>query len=124
VSLLLDSNAVLYWLMRPEELSDAARAHLRKASIIYISVATIWELEIKRAAGKLILSSDFWDVLAVGEVTVLPIEPPDAFRAATLPLHHRDPFDRMIVGQALGRDLSLITRDRALAAYGVRLIAT
>lgn len=122
MSLLLDSNAVLYWLIRPEELDSQARAHIDRASLVHISVATVWELEIKRAAGKLILPDGFWDVLGANDVTVLTIEPSDALQAAHLPVHHRDPFDRMIVGQALSNDLPLVTRDQSLSAYGVIII--
>lgn len=124
MTLLLDSNAVVYWLNAPKELSAIALVEIENAAVVYVSVATVWELEIKRAAGQLSLPGGFWEALENDGITVLAIDRQDAMQAARLPLHHRDPFDRMIVGQAIGRDLSLVTRDAALAAYGVRLIAT
>jgi PIN domain nuclease of toxin-antitoxin system len=85
MSLLLDSNAVVYWLNQPHELSAVARDEIGNAAVVYVSVASIWELDIKRAADKLSLSDKFWDALEKDEITVLPIERSDAFRPQGFP---------------------------------------
>lgn len=119
---LLDSNAVLWWATEPEELSEESRASLSMSPRLVLSVASIWELEIKVAAKKLERPVGLWHDLADVGIDVIAIEQADALAAARLPLHHRDPFDRMIIAQALARGLTIVTRDAAFAAYGVPLL--
>ena len=87
-----------------------------------MSVATPWELEIKRRAGKLVLDERAWTEPRLAAFRLLPIEFEDALAAARLPLHHRDPFDRMIIAQALRRQLTIVTTDRAFDAYEVAVL--
>ncbi|PZN98664.1 MAG: PIN domain nuclease [Hyphomicrobiales bacterium] len=117
---LLDSHVVLWWLgMDTHKLREPLRNTIAEAEAVFISIATVWELEIKRSLGKLKLPIDDWEQVEASGLTFLPIELADALRAADLPIIHRDPFDRMMVAQALTRDLTLITRDARLLDDGV-----
>lgn len=121
--LLLDSHALLWALTAPEKLSsDAARAVAAAANNVWFSPASVWELEIKRAQGKLDLPENWLDAVERSHFVELPIRSSHAASAGRLPWHHRDPFDRMLIAQALVEDLRLVTRDRSAAAYGVKLL--
>jgi PIN domain nuclease of toxin-antitoxin system len=121
--LLLDSHVLLWW---SEAMSDRLRADARamidNADDVCVSVASVWELEIKRMAGRLDLGAFRWEMLEAHFVEVISIDRDDALAAARLPLIHRDPFDRMIVAQATRRGLSLVTADDALSKYGVAIL--
>ncbi len=80
-------------------------------------MASVWEAEIKQATGKLHLSSDIWDELSMKDIQFLPIERLHCQMLAKLPFHHRDPFDRMLVAQALCQSLVLVSADAALLPY-------
>ena len=88
-----------------------------------MSVASIWELAIKRATGKLTISQDVAAACQKEHFMLVPIEPFHAEQAASLPMHHRDPFDRMLVAQAQMEGLIIVTADAALRRYGVRTMA-
>lgn len=121
--LLLDSHILFWWATsRLDRLPQAAIAAIGAAEDILISVATVWELEIKRNAGRFDPGPLDWAALPKNGMTILPIEFEDALAAARLPLIHRDPFDRMIVAQAMRRGLTLVTADGALADYGVAIL--
>lgn len=122
--LLLDSHALLWWLGDDSTLAPPARASIADArNDVLVSTATIWELEIKRALGKLRVRDGLLDAIGAVGLTCLPILPDDATRAARLPLHHRDPFDRMLVAQAQRLDAMIVSRDRAFDAYEVDVLS-
>ena len=89
-----------------------------------MSAATTWEISIKQALGKLSVPDDIEAQVEANGFFPLPITLADGLRAGSLPRHHEDPFDRMLVAQAQSRGLTLVTGDRRLAAYGVRLLLT
>lgn len=121
--LLLDAHTLVWWLSADETLrSGAGDAIADPANEVVVSAASVWELEIKRAAGKLRLPEELLVAIEAGGMSVLPITGRDAERAASLPLHHRDPFDRMLVAQAARLDATIVTRDRAFDAYGVDIL--
>jgi PIN domain nuclease of toxin-antitoxin system len=121
--LLLDSQTVLWWVgVDKERLSDRMRLTIDEADDVFVSVASVWELEIKRNLRKLAFADDAWEQVAALGVDWLPIEIGDTLVAAKLPRHHGDPFDRMIVAQALVRGLTLVTSDRRLADYEVPIL--
>jgi len=123
VRLLLDSHALLWALTAPEKLSsDAAGAIAAAANNVWFSPASVWELEIKRAQGKLELPDGWLDAVERARFAELPIRCSHAASAGRLPWHHRDPFDRMLIAQALVEDLRLVTRDRLAVAYGVKVL--
>ena len=116
--LLLDTHLLLWALSGPSRLSPAARKQIRNAEV-YVSAASIWEISIKSALGK--LKADPAVVLAAIEPTgfsMLPITGQHAAKVAELPPLHRDPFDRMLVAQASVEPMILFTNDDVLAAYG------
>ena len=122
--LLLDAHAVIWWLADDSTLLPAARSAIEDpANDILVSAASIWEIGIKRALGKLEAPSGLVDALDVAGFDILPITGADAERAGSLPAHHRDPFDRMLVAQAIRVGAIVVSRDTAFLAYGVDVLA-
>jgi PIN domain nuclease of toxin-antitoxin system len=115
---LLDTHLLLWALAAPSRLPTAVRRLIRDADV-YVSAASIWEISIKAALGK--LTADPVEVLAALEPAgfqSLPITGDHAARVATLPPLHRDPIDRLLIAQALMEPMRLVTNDSALAGYG------
>ena len=115
---LLDTHLLLWALADPARLPPATRPLIENADV-YVSAASIWEISIKAALGK--LSADPREVVAALEPAgflQLPISVEHAARVASLPPVHRDPFDRLLVAQALVEPMRLLTTDAALAGYG------
>lgn len=120
---LLDGHALLWALSGSSELRPEARSALEDPqNEVLVSAGTIWEIEIKRAAGRLEAPNDLLQALETTGFMTLPITAGDAERAARLPGHHRDPFDRMLVAQAQRLDAFVMSRDRAMEAYEVELL--
>lgn len=116
--LLLDTHAFLWLVAGDERLPASARALVAGAETVMLSAASVWEAEIRRAAGRLAVPP----VAAAArraDVDVLAVTADHAVAAAHLPLHHRDPFDRMLVAQARMEDLVLVSKDDAVRRYGV-----
>jgi len=123
VNLLIDTHVALWALSSPDRMAPDVREMLRDpAHLIHVSAVTVWEVEIKRAIGKLSAPEGFAGECLDRGFDPLPIELAHAERAGRLPPHHADPFDRMLVAQALEEDLILVSDDRALGAYDVRTI--
>jgi PIN domain nuclease of toxin-antitoxin system len=123
VILILDAHALVWWLRDDPDLDAAARASVADPSNdVIVSAATIWELEIKRALGKFDGPDDLMALLELEAFDCLPVLGDDAIQAARLPMHHRDPFDRMILAQALRLDAVVVSRDRAFEAYDVPVL--
>jgi PIN domain nuclease of toxin-antitoxin system len=118
VTLLLDSHVVLWWFLE-DRLTDAHRDEIALTPRVAVSVASVWELSIKAASGRLDLPEDPLAALVDEGFDVLVITGEDATAAAGLPMLHRDPFDRMLVAQAARRGLVLMTADRRLVDYPV-----
>ncbi len=121
--LLLDTNALLWYLLQPALLSVPARQAIQTATSLAVSAATVWEITTKHRIGKLpeagpLVAHGLLAALATQVITVLPISGPDAERAGTDPAAHRDPFDRMIAAQAILRGLSVVSSDAQLGALG------
>jgi PIN domain nuclease of toxin-antitoxin system len=123
VILLLDAHAVLWALAGSRELRADTRSALEDPSNeVLVSAGTVWEIEIKRVAGRLEAPDDLLEAMHATGFSALPITAADAWNAARLPRHHADPFDRMLVAQAGRLDALIVTRDAALAAYDVELL--
>ncbi len=122
--LLLDTHAVLWWLSGDSRFPNATRSAIEDSGLdVYISTATIWEIAIKVGLGKLRADDDLPEQLAAGSFRLLPVSADHAWRVRELPRHHNDPFDRMLVAQAMAERLSLVTADPAFARYqGVHAI--
>jgi PIN domain nuclease of toxin-antitoxin system len=93
------------------------------AGRVFVSVASVWEMAIKRAAGKLTCPDDVPGLLRANAFRVIDISIGHALAAAALPRIHGDPFDRMLVAQCRSAGLTLVTRDRIIAGYGVPVLA-
>ncbi len=120
--MLPDSHALIWWLEDAPQLSPRVRELMSDDDnpLLY-SAAALWEIRIKMALGKL-LPVEEHGVLDGEDITLLPITHVHAKAAAALPLHHRDPFDRMLIAQAQIEDAVLLTADPAMAAYDVRTV--
>ena len=124
---LVDTQCWLWMHLAPERFSRKTRRLLqRRETDLLLSTASIWEIAIKHRLGKLRLPEpvERWvpSRIQAGQTSVLAIEAPHALRVASLPPVHRDPFDRMIVAQALIEGVPVLTSDIALADYGVDVI--
>lgn len=119
---LLDTN-VLFWLNRePGRLPRDILARLDEVAAVHFSAASVWELEIKRSAGKLRFEGHVVTFAEKAGLVEMAITARHATGAARLPLHHKDPFDRMLVAQAIAEDLTLVTADRRLRRYPVSIL--
>jgi len=123
VNLLLDTHAVVWFLEGSDKLRSQARTAIESAERVYVSSATIWEMAVKVSRGRLEAPSDFPDRLLDLGMLQLALEWEHARVAGGLPLHHRDPFDRMLVAQAIVERLTIVTRDEEIARYPVPVIA-
>ena len=123
--LLLDTHAFLWWLAGSERLSQQARqAIANEANDVLVSAASAWEIVTKHRLGKLrnaeIVALDIAGAISGQGFEELAITVDDAGRAGELPGPHRDPFDRMLISQALARNLVLISIETLFDQYGVR----
>lgn len=123
MKLLLDTHVLLWWLDDSPRLPMEMRELISDPErTVFVSAATTWEIRIKQKLGKLDLPSQFDAALDAAEFHWLPISRAHADTTAQLPLHHRDPFDRMLVAQAKCEHLTLLTVDERLAAYGKNIL--
>jgi PIN domain nuclease of toxin-antitoxin system len=117
--LLVDTHVLLWWLSGDPALSPTAGDLLADPEHEpLVSAASVWEIAIKRSLGKLTVPDDLLDLITAEGFTWLPIHPAHAWRVRELPPHHRDPFDRVLVAQALTESLPLVSSDARLATYG------
>lgn len=120
---LLDTHVALWWLSEPEKLSAKARSAISDGkNAVYVSAAAAWEMAIKRALGRLEFPSNLVEVLRQDHIEPLPITLPHALAVADLPVHHQDPFDRMMIVQARIENLILVTRDAKINEYDVKVL--
>jgi len=119
LKILLDTHLLLWWLMDARRLSRKARELVQDPShTIFLSVASLWEIRIKEALGKVEVPENFDEAVAMETFEVLPIYAAHTKALKSLPMHHRDPFDRMLIVQAMTERLQLLTADEGLAVYG------
>jgi PIN domain nuclease of toxin-antitoxin system len=120
--ILLDSHVALWWLEDSGSLGGRCRELIEHADEAFFSAVTPWELGIKRALGKLTMPDGLVDTLASGGFIPLGISVEHAGRAPGLPLHHRDPFDRMLIAQAQLEALALVSADGSFDPYEVEVV--
>jgi PIN domain nuclease of toxin-antitoxin system len=121
--LLVDTHTLLWALARVEALSpDATVAITDPGNDAFVSAATVWEIAIKRSVGKLEVPDDLPEIIAARGFTWLPVSSAHAWAARDLPMHHRDPFDRMLIAQAQCEQLAIVTADADFAAYDVDVV--
>lgn len=124
MNLLIDTHTFLWFINDDPSLSNEARRLLEEPqNDIYLSIASVWEIAIKVSLGKLTLPIPFAafidEQLQVNAVTLLSIKITHAGMVSTLPMHHRAPFDRLIIAQALHENYPLVSKDEQLDEYGV-----
>ncbi|HLH51167.1 MAG TPA: type II toxin-antitoxin system VapC family toxin [Roseiarcus sp.] len=121
--LLLDTHALLWWFVGDERLSQAAKRAISRSSDTFVSAASAWEIAIKHRAGKLpgasAIVGDMSAAVVDEEFRELPISLNHGQIAGSLPDIHRDPFDRMLMAQAMAENLVLVSNERLFDAYGV-----
>ncbi len=126
MNLLLDTHAFI-WLW--EDVSKVPPRVLAACedsdNQLYLSIASIWEMQIKVSAGKLLFQQPLSEIIenqkSENGLSILPVNFPHVWQLATLPAHHNDPFDRMLIAQALTEKMALVTADRHIARYSAEL---
>ena len=124
---LLDTHVFLWWVSDDARLSSVARNVIASSETVLFSVASVWEMAIKMRLGRLeIIDGDLESFLRMqlteNRFDVLPIQLTHATALEALPLHHRDPFDRMLVCQSLVEEVPIVTADRSISLYDVDVI--
>ena len=127
MKLLLDTHCWLWWLFEPEKLSPTAtQTILDSKNELWLSVASIWEIGIKFKIGKLNLPLSpeilIPQQMQRDDISALSITPAHALQASNLTLHHRDPFDRMLIAQSQLETMSILTNDNAFNSYPVLIL--
>lgn len=126
--ILLDSHIFIWLVDEPEKLSVTATALLRDpGNELFLSIASVWERQIKIGLGKMRLQRSLQDTIKQQQETnnlqLLHITLPHIFALDALPLHHRDPFDRLLIAQANAQNFALLSADSQFAGYNVNLLA-
>ena len=120
---LLDTCVLLWWVNGSKNIGQKTISQLNNIeNSVYVSAASIWEIAIKVQAGKLYIDTDLNNTLATLDLTPLPINFKHGQLAGSLPMIHKDPFDRMLVAQAFTEGLTFITADKIIPEYGVPTI--
>jgi len=123
VNLLIDTCTLLWWANKDRLSPAVSQAVADPDNRVWVSAASVWEIGIKQSLGRLTVRGDL-DAVVEEDFEHLPITFAHARRAAQLPLHHRDPFDRMLIAQAQAQDLTLASRDRRISSYDVALLVS
>ena len=125
--ILLDTHAFLYFIVGGAELSPVARGAIENPSHQrFLSIVSLWEIAIKVSIQKLEVGMTMSELVTRevrgNAIDVLHIEPPHLDYLSSLPFHHKDPFDRLMIAQSFSEDIPIVTKDSAFGAYGVRTI--
>jgi len=123
---ILDTNALIFYLYNPEQLSKAAVDIVHNEdNKIYVSIASLWEIAIKTSIGKLEIKNSMEEIAGIClkyKIELLAINPQHLDWIANLPQIHGDPFDRLIISQALAENLTIVTKDSIMPKYDVNTI--
>jgi PIN domain nuclease of toxin-antitoxin system len=124
--LLLDTNAFLYFINNDSALSKTAKNLLESEVDLLISAACLWEIAIKFSIGKLSLPDSFGNFIPSqirqNDIEILPVTLPHLEKVSTLPFHHKDPFDRLIIAQSMVENLPILSSDAAFDLYKIERI--
>ena len=120
--LLLDTSALLWWLADEGLTARARDAVADPENLVVVSAVSAWEISVKKALGKLAAPDDLEHQVQAGGFTPLPITTAHGVAAGQLARHHDDPFDRMLIAQALAEGLTIVTRDKRFSEYGANLL--
>ena len=122
---LLDTNVLIYMLSAPDEISPEAKRIVQTEEHLFASFASLWEIAIKQGLGKLNIGLNIPGIeeqCEIRDIQMLPLSSGAIERIKTLPDIHRDPFDRMLIAQAIEDSLTIVTRDRIIPQYQVPTI--
>jgi PIN domain nuclease of toxin-antitoxin system len=122
--LLLDTNALLWWLVDKGLTDQAREAIADPGNLVAVSAVSAWEISIKKALGKLSAPDNLEHEIQAAGFTPLPVTIAHGIAAGQLPRHHDDPFDRMLIAQAAAEGLTIVTRDKRFSDYQVTLLPT
>ncbi|NBE81068.1 type II toxin-antitoxin system VapC family toxin [Micromonospora rubida] len=122
MTLLLDTHVALWAIAGDANLGEEFLDRLRHDPDIFLSSVSLWEIAIKQTTGKLAGPADLVERVRDMGFRELPVTHAHAIAAGRLPLHHRDPFDRMLVAQAVTEGLTLVSRDASIALYDVDVL--
>lgn len=123
MKLLLDTHTLLWAVSKEEFLNEQARQEIAsEINVVFVSIASLWEIRIKESLGKIILPPDFYQGIGPSGFEILPITLAHLETLGRLPSHHRDPFDRMLIAQAQCEQLLLVSRDEEIRKYDVSLL--
>ncbi len=122
--LLLDTHVFLWWWSGDRKLNLAVRNSISQAPEVFVSAASVWEIVIKLALGKLRFEDSIRQAIEACQFGELPVAARHAEALQELPRHHSDPFDRMLIAQAKVEALTIVTHDRAFEAYQVPIALT
>lgn len=123
MKLLLDTHILLWWLTQDRKLSQTETKIITDPdNLVFVSAATAWEIAVKKMIGKLEAPDDLPAALAANSFLELPITIEHSQKLYQLPLHHHDPFDRIMISQAMSEGLTLMTRDIKIALYDIKII--
>lgn len=127
MNLLLDTHAFIWWASAPDRLSEKALSSIQDGeNRILLSVASVWEMQIKAQLGKLTLQKSLAELIsaqqAVNGIELLPIQLSHVLMLDSLPLHHKDPFDRLLIAQANGENAVLLSQDALFQQYPVEIV--
>ena len=125
--LLLDTHIFIWWVDQPERLSPSALSALQdEANELLLSVASVWEMQIKIQLGKLKLSLPLKEIVKnqqeANDLPVSPVALTHVLALDALPFHHKDPFDRLLIAQSIEEQLTIVTADSKFSAYSVKLL--
>ena len=122
---LLDTHAVLWMLGSEDKLSDTVKSIIRSSDSVYISMISFWEIEIKKNKGRLTFDhtiKEAEDICRRSGISILDIKADHIDTLDVLPMIHSDPFDRLLVAQAISEDMTVVTKDENIPLYGVRMV--
>ena len=123
MNILLDTHVLIWALELNPTLSDnAVKAITNSDNMVFVSAASVWEIEIKKSMGKLETPDNLLEEIDLHQFTHLPISLEHARLAGKLPFVHKDPFDRVLIAQAIHERLTLVTRDEIIPRYDVKIL--
>ncbi|MEL7227846.1 MAG: type II toxin-antitoxin system VapC family toxin [Cyanobacteria bacterium P01_D01_bin.36] len=124
--LLIDTHILLWFINNDPQLNQETKALLQSDTDVAVSIASLWEISIKVSIGKLTLPDSvenlFPQQLKLNQIDILPIKVTHLQAVSVLPFHHKDPFDRLIIAQALVEKIGLVSVDKVFEAYGVSIV--
>ena len=130
MNLLIDTNILLWLLLNKQKLNEQQQKYLLEAESLSVSIVSFWEISIKKSGrgfDDLVLPKDwhtvFKQALVKHEIKIINISIEDCQLVQNLPYHHRDPFDRMIIAQAMENNLAVMTSDKLFSEYNVQVIS-